>query len=222
VPASEIPASTLSASESYRLMTDLVAPRPIAWVSTVDQDGRRNLAPFSYFQGVCSRPPTIVLGLGWHADGRMKDTLQNILETREFVVSHVCDGNVEAAVETSAPYTHEVSEWDAVGVEAEPSVAVRPPRVKGAKAALECVLRQAIPIGAGPTGMPSSTLVIAEVVHFTIAEGLMQRDARGRMRPIDPALLGAVGRMGGIAYTRTDSRLEIPRPTLATPPEEKP
>ncbi|MEZ4383183.1 MAG: flavin reductase family protein [Nannocystaceae bacterium] len=221
MPADEIPASTLSTSETYRLMTDLVAPRPIAWVSTVDPDGRRNLAPFSYFQAVCSRPPTIVLGLGWHADGRMKDTLRNILDTRELVISHVSEDNVGAAVETSAPYARDVSEWEAVGVETEPAVAVRPPRVKGAKAALECVLRQAIPLGAGPSGDPSATLVIAEVVHFAVAEGLLVRDPQGRTRPIDPAQLGAVGRMGGIAYTRTDSRLEFPRPTLVTP-QEKP
>ena len=215
----ELPASSLSAAESYRLMTDLVAPRPIAWVSTCDAEGRGNLAPFSYFQAVCSHPPTIVLGIAWYPDGRMKDTLRNIFETRELVVSHVNEGLVAAAVATSVAYEHGISEWERAGVAAAPSSEVRPARVAEAVSSMECVLRHAIPLGAGPAGTPSSTLVVAEVVHFAIAEGLLHRDPRGRLQPIDPARLGAVGRMGGIAYTTTDSRLEIPRPSV---PGEKP
>jgi len=209
----ELSAASLSASQAYRLMTDLVSPRPIAWVSTVDAEGRRNLAPFSYFQAVCSQPPTIVLGIGWYADGRMKDTLRNILETRELVVCHVSEGVLEPMVSTSAAYPPEISEWDAVGVEASPSRTVAPPRVAGSLAAMECVLRHAIPLGAGPAGGPSSTLVVAEVAHFSVQSGLVERDSRGRPAPIDPDRLRAVGRMGGIAYTRTDSRLDIPRPS---------
>lgn len=215
----ELPASSLSAAESYRLMTDLVAPRPIAWVSTCDAEGRGNLAPFSYFQAVCSSPPTIVLGIAWYPDGRMKDTLRNILETRELVVSHVSEGLVEAAVATSVAYERGISEWERAGVAAAPSSEVRPDRVAESHASMECVLRHAIPLGASPAGAPSSTLVVAEVVHFAIAEGLLLRDPRGHLQPIDPARLGAVGRMGGIAYTTTDSCLEIPRPSV---PGEKP
>ena len=85
-------------------MTDLVAPRPIAWVSSEDGQGRRNLAPFSYFQAVCSHPPMIVLAIAWHPDGRMKDSLANILERREFVVSHVGEAQLEAMNQTSAPF----------------------------------------------------------------------------------------------------------------------
>ncbi len=215
----ELSASSLSASENYRLMTDLVAPRPIAWVSTQDGEGRANLAPFSYYQAVCSQPATIVLGIAWYGDGRMKDTLRNILETRELVVSHVGAGLVEAAVATSAAYEHGISEWEQAGVAAAPSSQVRPARVGQSLASMECVLRHAMPLGASPAGSPSSTLVVAEVVHFAIAEGLLQRDGRGRLQPIDPARLRSVGRMGGIAYTTTDSRLEIPRPSA---PEVKP
>ena len=191
----EIPAASLSAAEAYRLMTDLVAPRPIAWVSTVDGEGRRNLAPFSYYQAVCSRPP------------------MNVLATRELVVCHVHRAQAEAMNATSAAYARGVSEWEAVGIEAAPSRVVAPPRVASSHAALECVLRHALPLGDGPQG-PSSTLVLAEVVHFYVRPGLVVRDPGGRARPIDPAALDAVGRLGGIAYTTTQLRFELPRPAL--------
>ena len=198
-------------------MTDLVAPRPIAWVSSEDGQGRRNLAPFSYFQAVCSHPPMIVLAIAWHPDGRMKDSLANILERREFVVSHVGEAQLEAMNQTSAPFDPEVSEWDAVGVTAEPATVVGPPRVAEALAHLECRLSHAIPLGVGAPGKPSTTLVVAEVVHFAVAADLLTRDARGRLLPIDPARLAAVGRLGGIAYTRTTDRVSLARPEARKP-----
>jgi len=202
-------------------MTDLVAPRPIAWVSSEDGQGRRNLAPFSYFQAVCSRPPMIVLAIAWHPDGRMKDTLANILERREFVVSQVSEPWLAAMNATSADFPPEVSEWSAVGVPAEPATVVGPPRVAGALAHLECRLRQATPLGVGAPGKPSSTLVLAEVVHFAVHADLLVRDARGRLLPIDPARLAAVGRLGGIGYTRCTDRVSLARPEPPEPPERR-
>ncbi len=198
-------------------MTDLVAPRPIAWVSSQNGLGRRNLAPFSYYQAVCSHPPMIVLSIAWHPDGRMKDSLANILERREFVVSHVGEPQLAAMNATSAPFPPEVSEWEAVGVTAEPATVVGPPRVAGALAHLECRLSHAIPLGVGAPGMPSTTLVVAEVVHFAVAADLLTRDTRGRLLPIDPARLAAVGRLGGIAYTRTTDRVSLARPEAHKP-----
>ncbi len=195
-------------------MTDLVAPRPIAWVSTEDAAGRRNLAPFSYYQAVCSQPPMIVLSIAWHPDGRMKDTLANILERREFVASHVGEPWLVAMNQTSAMLPPDQSEWDYAGVPAEPANRVRPPRVAGALAHLECRLTQAIPLGVGAPGKPSATLVLAQVVHFAVADELIVRDARGRLKNIDPARLAAVGRLGGIAYTRTTDRVALARPDL--------
>lgn len=193
-------------------MTDLVAPRPIAWVSSLDAEGRRNLAPFSYYQAVCSHPPMVVLSVAWHPDGRMKDTLANVLATRELVINHVGAPLAEAMNATSAPLPHEIAEWDVCGVEAEPAAAVAPPRVAGALACLECRLVHALPLGTGAPGKPSSTLLVAEVVHFAVAADLLRRDARGRLRSIDPAALQSVGRLGGIAYTRTTDRFELVRP----------
>ncbi len=207
----EFCATELRARDCYRLMTDIIAPRPIAWVSTVDGEGRPNLAPFSYYQAVCSSPPTIVLGIGWRPDGRPKDTLANILETREFTVSHVSVALTEAMNASAAAFPGEVSEWAACGVAPAPAAVVEPGRVALARAGLECRLRQAIPLGETRHGGPSATLVIAEVVHFWVAAGLIERDGRDRLSPIDPAALGAVGRLGGDSYVDASEAFTLDR-----------
>ncbi len=215
-------ADSLPVRETYQLMIDLVAPRPIAWVSTVDAEGRRNLAPFSYYQAVCSRPPMVTLAISWHADGRPKDTLRNILEVGTFVVNHTQRDAAEAMNLTSGEYPPEIDEWEVVeraGIGKLSPVASRiaaAPRIAEAMAALECRLVHAIPLGEGRAGRPSSTLVVGEVVLFWLAPGLAQRDARGRLRPIDPARLASLGRLGGIAYTDTEGRFEMARPRLGT------
>jgi flavin reductase (DIM6/NTAB) family NADH-FMN oxidoreductase RutF len=214
-----ISASSLHSRDCYRLMTDIVVPRPIAWVSTLDEDGRPNLAPYSFFQGVCSQPPTIVLGIGWQRDGQPKDTLRNILARREFTVSHVSEPLADAMNATSVAYPSEVSEWAAAGPDeqtplaAAPAAVVAPPRVAAALAALECRMVQAIPIGQGPSGKPSTTLVVAEIVAFSVAKGLVTRDETGHVTSIDAAQLATVGRMGGMAYTRTAQTFEMARPS---------
>jgi flavin reductase (DIM6/NTAB) family NADH-FMN oxidoreductase RutF len=214
VSTDELSVESLAPRDRYRLMTDLVAPRPIAWVSTLPSRGPANLAPFSYFQAVSSDPATIVLGIAWRADGRPKDTLANILETHELTINHVSAPLAEAMNATSGDYPPGVSEWDACGIEATPARVVRPARVAGAIAGLECRLSHAIPLGRSKTGSPSSTLVVAEVVHVWVAEGLLQRDGRGNLLAIEPDALQAVARLGGIAYSTTAGHFELPRPVV--------
>lgn len=213
----EIDAASLRAGDVYRLMTDLVAPRPIAWVGTVDGQGRRNLAPYSYFQAVCSAPATVVLGMGWMRDGRPKNSLANILETRGFTISHVRRGDAEAMNDTSVELPHGESEWDRVQVPSAPSAVVAPPWVASAHAAMECELVQAVPLGRTRNGTPSSTLVIAEVRRFHVREGLLSRGDRGQLLSMDAGALEAVGRLGGMAYTETSARFVLDRPAR---PEE--
>ncbi len=208
----ELPVRELSTSEIYRLMTDLVAPRPIAWVSTIDGRGRANLAPFSYYQAVCSSPPTIVLGIAWLPEGRPKDTLANVLETRELTINHVSEDLIEPMNATSAAFEHGLSEWELCGVESAPAVAVAPRRVAAARAGFECRLTHAIPLGTSKLGTPSSTLIVAEVVHVWVVADLLQRDGRGRVLPIEPAKLAAVGRLGGMGYTTTVGHFDLARP----------
>jgi flavin reductase (DIM6/NTAB) family NADH-FMN oxidoreductase RutF len=216
-----IAAASLSAKDAYRLMTDLVAPRPIAWVATIGPDGRGNIAPFSYFQAVSSRPPMVMLAIAWHADGRPKHTLRNILASLEFTVSHVNEALANAMNRTSADCSDDISEWDLAGehghaLASAPAVVVAPPRVRDSLAAMECRLVHALPLGSGPRGAPSTTLVIGEVVCFTIAEGLLEKDEAGHLQSIPPARLAAVGRLGGIAYTKTVQTFELPRPKASS------
>ncbi len=208
--------STLNGLDVYRLMTDLVAPRPIAWVSTVSAAGEPNLAPFSYFQAMSSRPPTVVVGCGWTRAGKPKDTLRNILDTREFTISHVSEPVAEAMNLTSVELAEAESEWDyaaaSTALSSAPAQLVRPARVAEARASMECRMVQAIPVGRTRAGSPASTIVVGEVIAFTVAEGLLRRDESGHFMPMDPAALAAVGRLGGIAYTRTAESFELPRP----------
>ncbi len=213
VPDHSLPTSELRPRDIYRLMTSLVAPRPIAWVSTLDGSGRGNLAPFSYYQAVCSAPPTVVLGLGRRGDGSPKDTLANILERGELTINHVGEPLVEVMNRSSAELPFGVSEWEAIGIASAPSQVVAPPRVAAALAAFECRMTHAIPLGKTREGRPSSTLVVAEIVHFWIREGLLERDERGNVLPIDPALLASVGRLGGDDYATTRDVFTMPRPT---------
>lgn len=206
----------LSTRDCYRLLTDVITPRPIAWISTLSASGRGNLAPFSYFQAVGSSPPTIVVGIGWRRDGTPKDTLANILETREFTVSHVSDQLGAAMNVTAADLEPGRSEWDTANAGARlasaPAQHVDPPRVANARAALECRLVHALPIGQNRHGTPASTMVVAEVVCFTVDPSLLQRDEAGHLRPMSPRDLSSVGRLGGLAYTRTDDPYEMDRP----------
>lgn len=215
----ELDAETLSARDVYRLMTDIVAPRPIAWISTVDEAGGTNLAPFSYFQAVCSAPATVVVAIASRPDGRPKDTLANVLASREFTVNHVTEAQAEAMNATAGAYEPGVSEWEHAEVSGSvlgrlPSAVVAAPRVAGALAAMECRMTHAIPLGVGRRGTPSTTLVIARVLRFWVASGLLNRDARGRLQPMDPSALAAVGRLGGISYARTRDAFVLPRPEV--------
>ena len=212
VPPEELSLAGVSARDGYRLMTDLIAPRPIAWVSSLSAQGRSNLAPFSYYQAVCSSPPMVVISVGWLSDGRPKDTLANVLETGELTINHVSEPLVEAMNATSATYPPEISEWEACKIAAVPARVVAPARVAGALAGFECRLNHAIPLGHTAKGTPSSTLLILELIHAWVAPSLLQRDDRGNLLPIDPAKLTAVARMGGNAYARSRDTFELPRP----------
>ena len=213
--------SGLNGRDVYRLMTDLVAPRPIAWVSTLSTDGVPNLAPFSYFQAMGSKPPTVVIGCGWTRAGTPKDTLRNILDTREVTISHVSEPVAEAMNLTAAELPSGESEWEyaagQVPLSSAAAQVVQPPRVAEARASMECRMVQAIPVGRTVAGSPASTIVVGQVVAFTVAEGLVRRDESGHFLPMDPAQLESVGRLGGIAYTRTaDASFQIVRPKPPT------
>ncbi|MBT4155676.1 MAG: flavin reductase family protein, partial [Candidatus Marinimicrobia bacterium] len=139
--------------ETHKLMIGSIVPRPIAFVSTKSKDGKNNVAPFSYFNGVCSKPPTIMFAparRGW--DGQEKDTLINIRDTKEFVVNIVSESFAEKMVLCSTDFDSDVDEFEMSGITPIASQKVVPPRVGESKVSFECILNQIVEIGDGTAG----------------------------------------------------------------------
>ncbi len=175
----------------YFLMTSCLAPRPIAWVSSISRDGVRNLAPFSYFTPITSKPPLLCISVA-RRRGKRKDTANNASSTGELVVNVVTEPVIDKMVQTGADYPPEVDEIAEVGLTPVDSVIVKPPRIAEAPIQLECRVQQIIEISPG-----SVDLIVAEVLLFHIADDL----------PIDEDLqipteaIGPVGRLGGSDYS---------------------
>jgi flavin reductase (DIM6/NTAB) family NADH-FMN oxidoreductase RutF len=188
----------------YKVMIGAIVPRPIAFVSTVSREGIRNLAPFSFFTGVSANPP-IVCFCPTRRDGgdSRKDTLRNIIATREFVVNVVSEEFAEQMNITSAEFPPEVDEFEASGLTPIPSDLVRPPRVAESHVHMECRLYMALEFGELPL---SGNLVLGEVLRFHVDDQYFDN------YKIDPDKLKPIGRMGGAAYTRTSDRFDMQRP----------
>ena len=195
---------THRSTDIYKLMVGSILPRPIAFVSTVDLDGIRNLAPFSFFSAVCSSPPTLLFCPAVRSStGTMKDTLRNIAATGEFVVNIVSEDIVEQMNQTAAEVPPEVDEFELSGLTPLSSEVVKAPRVAESPVQMECKLRQIITISDQPGG---GNIVIGEVVRFHVREDIVN-DYR-----VDPNKLDAVGRMGGPTYSRTRDHFDLERP----------
>jgi len=185
----------------YRFLISAVVPRPIAFVSTMSADGHTNLAPFSYFNAVSSRPPLVSISINDRADDP-KDTLRNIRETREFVVNVVTESILDAMVRTAGEWPQEVSEVGPSGLTPVPSERVRPPYVAESPLQLECVLHREIALG-------NSFLVVGEVVLARVRDEMLT-DGR-----VDPAKLAPVGRLGGELYAPLGPVLKRARPRVS-------
>jgi flavin reductase (DIM6/NTAB) family NADH-FMN oxidoreductase RutF len=175
-----------------RLMFNLIVPRPIAWITTVSPEGVVNLAPFSFYNGITTKPPLVMVSVGKRKDGSPKDTARNIRVSGEFVINLVTEEFLKPMVESGKDFPPEESEIEALGLETEPSEIVKPPRIKGVKAALECKLYELIEIGDTPMD-----LVIGKVVAFHYDPKLLESSK------------GVVGRLGGKRYTIVDNEIEI-------------
>ncbi len=193
-----IPADSLDNAERYALLTSAVVPRPIAWVTSEDDAGVLNAAPFSYFNVFNATPPILGIGVGKRKGGEDKDTLANIKAKGEFVVHIVNETLAETMVETAIPFPSEEGEVRALGLETLPSNLIGVPRLKDAPVAMECRTHQLVELG-------SSVLVLGEVVSFHVQEELLD-DGK-----VDPHKLRAIGRLGGSFYTRTRELFEDDR-----------
>ncbi len=188
-----------------QLLVSVITPRPIAWVTTADREGRVNLAPFSFFNVFGSNPPVVVFSPTNRRDGSKKDTLLNLEEVPEFVLNAAVWPLAEQLNATSREWPRVVNEAEQVGLEVVPAVKVRPPRVRRSPVHLEGLVRQIIPVGDGPAG---GNLVIGELLYCHIDDAVL--DPQGR---VDPRKLQTIARLGGDWFCRTTDLFELKRPT---------
>lgn len=196
--------SALTPRDAYNWMINAITPRPIAWVSTLSAEGKTNLAPFSFFQGACANPPTLLFVGANDRTGKKKDSVINVGQVPEFVVNIVPFALAEPMNQTAAPLPHGESEFEKFNIATAPSLKVRPPRVAAAPVAFECILDRIVEIGAGPSG---SNVVFGTIVSAHISESVLGADGA-----IDQHKLDTIGRMGGDYYTRTTELFTITRP----------
>ncbi len=188
----------------HKLMIGSIVPRPIAFVSTISKNKKNNIAPFSYFNGVCSNPPTIMFAparRGW--DGSEKDTLINIRDTKEFVVNIVSESITEQMVKCSTDFKSHVDEFSISGLTPAESKKINPPRLLESKINLECKLNQIVEIGDGTAG--GGFIVIGTVILFHIDDKVLVN------HKIDLKKLNPVGRLAGNWYTRPTDNFKIER-----------
>ena len=193
-----------SVKELHKLMIGSIVPRPIALISTISEDNVYNLAPFSYFSGVCSNPPTIVFAPGRRgSDGEKKDTLINIENKKEFVVNLVSESFADKMVSCATDFEASVDEFSVSSLTPKKSKIVKPPLVLESKINLECKLNQIIEIGNGERG--SGFLVIGTIVLFHIDDAVFEKGK------INLEKLMPIGRLAGDWYSKQLDRFEIKR-----------
>jgi flavin reductase (DIM6/NTAB) family NADH-FMN oxidoreductase RutF len=195
----------LDTQANYKLLIGSILPRPIAFVSTRSASGQDNLAPFSFFTGVCSNPPTLLFcPMQRGSDGAEKDTLRNIRDTGEFVVNVVNEALVERMNQTAKELPYGESEFVLAGLTPVASRLVKAPRVLESPINMECRLQQIIPVGAGDIG--SGNVILGTIVQFHIRQDLYQ-DGR-----IDTHQLALVSRLAGSSYAPIRDVFQLERP----------
>ncbi|WP_028603446.1 flavin reductase family protein [Ottowia thiooxydans] len=192
------------AQTNYNLLTATVTPRPIAWVTTRSSAGVVNAAPYSFFNVMGHKPPTIALGMMRHPSGSLKDTAANILETGEFVVNLVPESLVLQMNQTCADYPSEVNELEQAGLVALPARHVKAPLIQGSPVSLECVALTSLVTG------PHQTVVIGRVLAAHIEDALVLDAEQGF---VNTPALGLISRMhGGGWYSRSTDLFQVTRP----------
>jgi len=188
---------------AYRILAGLVTPRPIAWVTTIDEEGRINAAPFSFFNVFGTRPPILGFAPGDKEPGIPKDTARNIRRTGEFVVNIVDEACAEAMNQTSTELDHGVSEIELAGLHTTPSPPVAPPRISESPVALECREWSTLEIG-------QNRLVIGLIDRVHTREGILDPETL----LVNTEIYSPIGRMEvPSGYCRTEDRFQMERPS---------
>lgn len=194
----------LSASEGYRLLTSVVVPRPIAWVTTLGENGVVNAAPFSYFNLLGSDPPIVGIGVGNRRDGQPKDTARNAMTRGEFVVNLVDEAGAEPMNITAIDFPFGTSELTEAGLTAAASLHVAPPRIAESPISLECRLARTVEIG-------SNRILLGEVICIQVRSDLVEEG--NRIRTENAHLIARMHGAGG--YARTSDRFQLDRIALS-------
>jgi len=197
----DLDVSDLEPPDVHKLLLGLIVPRPIGWIGTVSTEGVYNLAPYSFFNAVSASPPTVIVSPGM-AGGEYKDTLRNMLDTKEFTVNIV---TADLATEMNETSTAEKGdEFSRTGLTPVFGTDVAAPMVAECKANLECRVTQTVEIGKDEV---TSVVVFGEVVRFHIEEDLINERYH-----VDPQKLNAVGRLGGPNYSNVVDVYQMDRP----------
>lgn len=192
--------SEITPLERYKILTGLVIPRPIAWISTLSENGVANCAPFSFFNALCEDPPLCFASLNARTDGKMKHTLKNILRTSEFVVNLVDEQTANAMHISSYELPEEESEFEKTGVTPAACSIVGHPRIAEAAASFECKLWKRLDLG------PDRVIVFGEIVLVHAREGLIDPATKR----INEAEFQPIGRLYANRYCTTRERFELP------------
>ena len=188
----------LTAKERYKLLIGTVIPRPIAFITTLSRDGRRNAGPFSFFNVLTHDPAIVAIGVENYEDGRMKDTSRNIRDTDEFIV-HIVDDALAAQMEICAiKFGPDVDELAEAGLETVPGTMVAAPRIVTAPAALECRRYMTLEVG------KAREIILGQVLGVHV-----RADAVDERLHVDQLKMDAIGRLGGHSYNRTRDQFDI-------------
>ncbi|MFT8244901.1 flavin reductase family protein [Roseomonas sp. BN140053] len=196
----------LDTATAYRLIVGCVVPRPVAWITTVDDTGRVNAAPFSSYNYVATSPPMLAVNIAARAgDGAIKDTARNLRSNGEFVVNVATEATMEAMHGSAQEFPPEVSEAEALGIALLPSRKVKPPRIAASPVQMECRLDQVVTLGRGV-----NTLFIGEVVAFHLSRDIFDGSR------VDSVKMRPIARLGGPYYAALGEIIH--RPMLQKPP----
>ncbi len=198
--------SETKTDQLYRLLIGSVVPRPIAWVSSVNDAGINNLAPFSFFNIFSVKPPMLGFAPGYkrpEAGSSLpvaKDTLVNVRAGGEFVVNVVSQSLVEQMNQSSGEFENDISEFAVTGLTPQASTMIKPPRIAEALISMECKVFHIHELG-------GSALVLGEILCLHYADGVIGTDGL-----VDLNVLQPIGRLGGISYSTVKDRFDIERP----------
>ncbi|MEZ4632458.1 MAG: flavin reductase family protein [Deinococcales bacterium] len=204
----DISSQDLPYQQIYKILTATIIPRPIAWVSTADLEGRPNVAPYSFFNAVCANPPHLLFCAGVYRQGLFKDSYNNVKSTGEFVVNIVTEELAEAMNLTAAELPAGSSEFDYADLTPVASKIVKAPRVKESPVHFECKLKHIYEVGDWPG---AGSVVIGEVVQISVDDSLFLEGQAANYK-IDNRNLKAVGRLAGNDYIRTQDVFSMIRP----------